>query len=217
MAEKLTNEKAKFFITTNRIEAFSDGVFAIIITLLALELRIPKLSEDVPLLTNLRELARISPKFISFILSFLFLAIFWVNHHQLYYSLKETDRSLLWYNIHALFWMCLIPFPTAMIGSHPTMPIAFMFLAFVLMMATFASYLMRRYAYFKADLLHENISNKSLSIIMRKNLAGVVLYLGAIVAAAFSVYISAIIFIIVLGMFFIPDSIELRQKRRQRI
>ncbi len=134
-------------IPSTRIEAFSDGVFAIILTLLVWQLRVPYLTENATLGKNLGQLAYIVPKFISFVLSFVFVAIFWVNHHQLYHTVKTADRALLWHNMHLLFWLCVIPFPTAILGDHPAMPLAAMCLGFVLMMAGLTAYIMRKHYY----------------------------------------------------------------------
>jgi uncharacterized membrane protein len=201
-----------FFISTNRIETFSDGVFAIVITLLAFQFKIPKFTHEATIQQNLHELLKLSPHFISFVFSFLFVAVFWVNHHQLFHTLKEANRKLLWYNTHLLFWITIIPFPTAMVGDHPDIPIATMSLAFVLMMASLAAYIVRRYSYFKALLVDESLSDDSVKDGLTKNLAAIILNFSAIPIALYSVKICYIIFIVVLALFIIPQKLERKSK-----
>ena len=204
--------KRIFTISTSRIEAFSDGVFAIVITLLAFQFKVPKFTEEATIQQNLRELLKLSPHFIGFVFSFLFVAVFWINHHQLFHTIKEADRKLLWYNIHLLFWITIIPFPTAMVGDHPDIPLAAMSLAFVLMMASLAAYIVRRYSYFRASLVDESLSIDSIKDGLNKNLTAIILNFAAILIAPYSVKICYIIFIIVLALFIIPQKLERKPK-----
>ncbi len=205
-------ENRSFFISTSRIEAFSDGVFAIVITLLAFQFKVPKFTSEASIQQNFQELLKLSPHFIGFIFSFLFVAVFWVNHHQLFHTLKEADRKLLWYNIHLLFWITIIPFPTAMVGDHPDIPAAAMSLAFVLMMASLAAYFVRRYSYFRASLVDENLSKDSIKDGLTKNVIAIILNFAAILIAPYSVKVCYIIFIIVLALFIIPQKLERKSK-----
>ena len=197
-----------FFISTARIEAFSDGVFAIVITLLAFQFKVPKFSHDADLHTNFSELLKILPNLIGFIFSFFFVAVFWVNHHQLYHSIKEANSTLLWYNIHLLFWITMLPFPIAMIGDNPHMPIAAMSLGIVLLMCSFAAYLVRRYSHFTAKLVNEVLSEESIHGGIKINIIAMFLNMIAIAAAIFSVYIAYVIFFIILVLFTIPLKLE---------
>ncbi|MBI5019958.1 MAG: DUF1211 domain-containing protein [Ignavibacteriales bacterium] len=95
----------------NRLEAFSDGVIAIIITIMVLELKIPHEPD-------IYELFHIFPKFLSYVLSFLYLAIYWNNHHHLLHTVHRVNGKILWANIHLLFWLSLIPFATAWSGEN---------------------------------------------------------------------------------------------------
>lgn len=103
----------------NRLEAFSDGMFAIILTILVLELKVPHL-EDGSLAAFSSAMAELAPKLISFAFSFFIIAIFWVNHHHLINQIEKVDTKLLWLNIGLLFFSCLFPFLTAFIGDYPT-------------------------------------------------------------------------------------------------
>ncbi|MBI3549236.1 MAG: DUF1211 domain-containing protein [Elusimicrobia bacterium] len=96
---------------TQRLEAFSDGVLAIIITIMVLELNAPK----GPALADLRPLL---PAFLSYLLSFVYLGIYWNNHHSLIAAARRVDGRVLWANLHLLFWLSLVPFATAWMGEH---------------------------------------------------------------------------------------------------
>jgi uncharacterized membrane protein len=127
-----------------RLETFSDGVFAIVITLLVLELRVPEVHGSNELVQALKDLL---PKFISFIVSFVYITIYWINHHQLFHMIKNTNRGLFWLN--SLFLMCLtfIPFPTALIGSYPMDPVAVIFYGLAMMATAVSFVLMKSYVF----------------------------------------------------------------------
>ena len=104
-----------------RLEAFSDGMFAIILTILVLELKVSHLESNT-LAVFASAMIQIAPKFLSFLFSFFILAIFWVNHHHVMHQVQKVDTKLLWLNIALLFFSCLFPFITAFIGDYPTNP-----------------------------------------------------------------------------------------------
>jgi uncharacterized membrane protein len=203
----------KYSIPTTRIEAFSDSVCAIVMTLLAFQFKMPAFTDGASMQKNFNELLMMSTHVISFIFSFIFVAVFWVNHHQLFHSIKEADRKLLWLNIHLLFWITIIPFPTNMVGEHPVVPLAAISLAFVLLMVSVASYLVRRYSFKQAALNHENSSARIIKEGIAQNLIAIVLNLIAILVAFFSVKISYIIFLIVLVIFSIPHRSETKHTK----
>src|SRR5436305_3353508 len=98
-------------MTKGRLEAFSDGVIAIIITIMVLELKVPHGDH----LTALRPLL---PVFLSYVLSFIYVAIYWNNHHHLFHSTKQVTGGILWANLHLLFWLSLFPFATGWMGEN---------------------------------------------------------------------------------------------------
>jgi uncharacterized membrane protein len=100
----------------DRLLAFSDGVIAIIITIMVLELKAPHGAEWADLL-------KLAPVFFSYVLSFTFVAIYWNNHHHLLYTLSRVNGTILWANLHLLFWLSLIPFATAWVGDNPFAPV----------------------------------------------------------------------------------------------
>ena len=98
-----------------RLEAFSDGVIAILITIMVLELRTPQGSDW-------ESLRAVLPVFLSYVLSFVFLGIYWANHHHMLHTVDRVDGKVLWANLHLLFWLSLVPFVTAWMGRCPTAP-----------------------------------------------------------------------------------------------
>lgn len=134
--------------TTDRLAAFSDGVFAIVITLLVLELRIPEVegphvSEEIK-----QGLLKLLPKFISFVVSFVYISIYWVNHHQLFDLLKKSDRGLFWLNSLFLMFLTFIPFPTALIGSYPREAVAVIFYGLAMFATAVSFVVMKAYIFY---------------------------------------------------------------------
>jgi uncharacterized membrane protein len=169
------NEEIRARMEKNRIEAFSDGVIAIVITLLVLELKVPHVTleaGEAPLRAALTELF---PKFSAYITSFIVLAVWWAAHHQLFSTLKHANRNLLWLNCLFLMWLCLLPFPAALIGDYPnTRTGAFLFGAIATLTAgTF--YWMRWYSC-RAKLLKPDVPKEAVRLMLRKSLLSPVLH-----------------------------------------
>src|SRR5579864_7031445 len=123
-------------MTTGRLEAFSDGVIAIIVTIMVLELRAPSQP-------TIAALLKVAPVFISYGLSFLVVAIMWVNHHHLIHSVHEVTARLLWSNLNLLFWMSLVPFVTDYLGKNYREPMAVALYGLDLTLCASAFYLLR--------------------------------------------------------------------------
>lgn len=195
-------------IPTNRIEAFSDGIIAIIITVMVFDLKLIEIPTEK---TVWSELVKLTPKFISYAISFLMLSIMWVNHHQLFHQIKHTDRKLLWYSIHLLFWMSIIPFGTNFIGANPLLWQASFLYGIIFFMSALSFTLLRNYV-IKKDLLHDNISKEAHLKIRNKNRVALGIYLSASLLSVISVYISFVLFLIVPAMYFIPEKITHLEK-----
>lgn len=199
-----------FSIPTTRLENFSDGVFAIVLTLLAFQFKVPAFKDDASFDHNLFELYKLIPFTIGFVFSFIFIAVFWVNHHHLYHTIKEANSTLLWYNVHSLFWITLIPSAIAIVDNHPLVALSAICLGGVLFMASLATYLLLRYSYVKSRLVDESLSYESIRRGLGKNLSAIIITFLGIIAAFFSVYISYIIYSVVLIIFMIPHKMEKR-------
>lgn len=201
-----------FILSTTRLENFSDGVFAIILTLLAFQFKIPKFTEGIGLMYNFSELLTIAPYLLGFIFSFFFIAVFWVNHHSLYHAVKEVNIVLIWYNIHSLFWISMIPFAIAMVGNHPQLSISAISLGIVLFMASLAAFLLFRYCYIKSKLVDETLSSESIDKGNVRNIAAIlVTFLGILVAFKW-VYLSYCVYFAVIIIFVIPLKMEKKMR-----
>jgi uncharacterized membrane protein len=194
--------------STTRIEAFSDGVIAIIITIMVLELKVPELAEQFTREAFLQAAAHLAPRLIAYAMSFVIVAIFWVNHHNFYHALVKSDGKLLWYNNFLLFWLSLIPFGTAFLGEHPMQMEAIMAFGFIMFMAGVSFPLMGYYAMFKADLIEEYYTPKMRRQVFLIALPGVILYAISILAAPYNVWVSWGIFFIVPSYYFMPIRID---------
>ncbi|HQD57151.1 MAG TPA: TMEM175 family protein, partial [Candidatus Competibacteraceae bacterium] len=120
-----------------RLEAFSDGVLAIIITIMVLELKVPH-GADFEALTPLM------PVFLSYVLSFIYVGIYWSNHHHLLHAAQRVSGGVLWANLNLLFWLSLFPFATAWMGENHFAPLPSAVYGFVLLMAAIAYYILER-------------------------------------------------------------------------
>ncbi|MEO8512865.1 MAG: TMEM175 family protein [Ignavibacteria bacterium] len=182
-------------MTKNRLEAFSDGVIAIIITIMVLELKVPHG-------TDLASLQPVLPFFVAYILSFIYLGIYWNNHHHMLHTVKFVSGGILWANLHLLFWLSLIPFTTGWMAENhfATMPIALY--GVNLLMAAISYFILQTMIlkiHGPASLLKKAIG------IDTKGKVSPILYIAAIVLAFVNPWISAGIYIFVALMWLVPD------------
>ena len=185
----------------NRLEAFSDGVLAIVSTLLVLELKIPILQDVFSRQEAWNALHLLLPKFGSFILSFTYIAVFWVNHHHFFDLIVDVNPGLLWLNNLLLLFLCFIPFPTGFIGEYPANPVALGLFAVILMGAGLVFTWMWDYAY-RRGLMKPSVRREAAQEAVRKGLLGPPLY-GAAAAGAFvAPWIAWGVFAAVLVFFF---------------
>jgi len=186
-------------LAKNRIEAFSDGVIAIIITIMAFDLKLQELPAPFTHADVWKTMLGVVPKLLSYSLSFIVLAIMWLNHHSMFDRLPHSTSKLVWYNMFLLFAMSLIPMPTAFLAAHPTLPQAVMFYGFVLFLNSLGFYLLRRYVEVEAQLLPYN------RLVQRSNLVSTLLYFSSIPLAFVSIYLPFLIFIGIPVWYFLPD------------
>lgn len=133
----LFNKFHHWKLNKSRTEAFSDGVFAIIITLLILEIKLPPLKDPKSTSELLWMLKELAPKIISWAVSFFFVAVFWVQHHNLLRIAEKIDYGFVWLNMILLFFICFLPFPTALMGDYPHNRIAVLLFGAVSTCASF--------------------------------------------------------------------------------
>ena len=183
-------------MTTGRLEAFSDGVIAIIVTIMVLELRAPAQP-------TFAALAKVAPVFLSYGLSFLVVAIMWVNHHHLIHAVHHATARLLWSNLNLLFWMSLVPFVTDFLGKNYRQPMAVALYGLDLSLCGMAFYLLR------LELVDQDRHDGNLADyharIQRKNLFSTFLYLLSAPLAYLSIYASFFIFALIPATYFLPE------------
>ena len=183
-------------IGTNRIEAFSDGVIAIILTVMVLELKVPTAA-------TIPALKAVVPTLLSYALSFLIVAIMWVNHHHMMHLAKHAGARLLWANNNLLFWMSLIPFVTAFLGQSRGAPLAVAAYGVVL---TFSAV---GFTVLRLAIVHHHPPHASAidhhRRVMLKNMWANMLYASSIPMAFLHTYVSYFIFLLIPAMYFLPE------------
>lgn len=184
-----------------RIEAFSDGVFAIIVTLLVLELKVPELHDHASAGELARQLVALLPKYLSWLISFIIVCKFWLNHHHILGLARHADYGMVWLN--SIFLMCqsFVPFPTAMMGEYPGNPLAVSFFGVVMAVNTLLFMILQ--AHIVRCLVKPELAATQDPHIVRKSFVGPFFYLlGASLAwrsvhLAFAVYLLTPLFFIV--------------------
>jgi TMEM175 potassium channel family protein len=179
----------------NRLEAFSDGVIAIIITIMVLELKVPH-GEDIQTLLPL------IPVFLSYVLSFVYLGIYWNNHHHMLHAVQTVTGSMLWANLHLLFWLSLIPFATGWLGENHFASAPSALYGFVLLMAGIAYLILQRLII--ASQGPDSIVKKAIGNDWKGKLSAV-LYAVAILFAFWWDWISLALYVVVALLWLIPD------------
>lgn len=177
-----------------RLEAFSDGVLAIIITIMVLEMKAP---ED----TTLRALLPVLPLFLSYVLSFIYVAIYWVNHHHLLQAARQISTGVLWANIHLLFWLSLVPFVTSWLGENHLEPVPVAFYGSVLFLCAVAYRLLER------TLIRSHDARAPIARTLdngRREKLSMLLYLFSIPMAFVHIAISIACYVIVAVIFAVP-------------
>ncbi len=182
-------------MSKSRLEAFSDGVLAILITIMVLELKVPHGS-------SYEDLRRLFPIFFSYLLSFIYLGVYWNNHHHLLQAIKHINGKILWANLNLLFWLSLIPFTTAWIGHYGNEPFPVMLYGCNLLCAGFSFFFLT-----KALISHEGCDSTLARAVGhdRKGLISQICYATAIPLAFLSVKISYSLYILVTLIWLIPD------------
>jgi uncharacterized membrane protein len=186
----------------NRLEAFSDGVLAIIITIMVLELHIPHPTEQRPHPNELSDLKSLLPVFLTYVLSFIYLGIYWNNHHHLLKAAHRVNAAMMWANLHLLFWLSLFPFVTGWMGENhfTTAPTALY--GAVMFMAAMAYYILQ--SVIVAEHGHDSKLARSIGRDFKGKISPV-LYLLAIGTAFLEPWISCLIYVLVALMWLIPD------------
>jgi uncharacterized membrane protein len=182
-------------VNKGRLEAFSDGVIAILITIMVLELKVPHEA-------GLDALIPLAPVFLSYVLSFVYLGIYWNNHHHLLQAIKHVDGRVLWANLHLLFWLSLVPFMTGWTGENKFAPWPVALYGTVLLFAAIAYFLLTR------ALIALHGRESVLATALGRDFKGkvsVVIYAAAIPLAFLSSWLALGLYVLVAIIWLVPD------------
>ena len=180
---------------SNRLEAFSDGVIAIIITIMVLEMKAP---EEI----SLQALLPLLPVFISYLLSFIYLGMYWINHHHLLHNVERVNGKILWANLHLLFWLSLIPFATSWVGENHTNAAPVAFYGFLLLMCGIA------YLVLQTVIITQHDEDFILRKVVGKDIKGklsLVFYIIGILLSFLNPWLSISCYVIVAIIWIVPE------------
>ena len=179
----------------NRLEAFSDGVIAIIITIMVLEMRVPNGAD-------FSSLQPVLPVFLSYVLSFVYIGIYWNNHHHMLHTVRHVTGGILWANLHLLFWLSLFPFVTGWVGHNRLAPAPLALYGVVLLLAAIAYFIMQQVII--ASQGPGSILKRAIGRDLKGKISPV-LYAVAIPAALYRPEIAAGLYVFVALMWLVPD------------
>jgi uncharacterized membrane protein len=182
-------------MSRTRLEAFSDGVIAILITIMVLELKVPRGTTWAALVPSL-------PSFLTYLLSFIFLGIYWSNHHHMFHTVDRVDGRILWANLHLLFWLSLVPFVTGWMGENHFAPVPTAAYGVVLLLDAIS------YTILQSAIIARQGPHSKLAEAVRGDVKGkisVLLYVAAIPLAFVNQWISDAIYVTVALMWLVPD------------
>ncbi len=182
-------------MTKGRLEAFSDGVIAVLITIMVLEMK-------VPVGDRLEALAPVLPVFLSYALSFLYIGIYWNNHHHMLHTVRRVTGPMLWANLHLLFWLSLVPFTTHWMGTNHFAPVPTALYGAVLLLAAIAYFIVQQVI----------IASQGPESVLKRAVRGdwkgkssPIVYLAAIPLSFWSPYLAQSLYILVALVWLVPD------------
>jgi uncharacterized membrane protein len=188
-------EEGEGRVGKDRLAAFSDGVIAIIITIMVLELRLP---DD----AGVNALVTIAPSFVSYVLSFIYLGIYWNNHHHMLHTVSRVDGLILWANSHLLFWLSLVPAATGWLGRNFLAPVPTAVYGVTLLMPAIA------YVLLQMAIIHRQGAHSVLAKAVgndRKGKISPLLYISGIVLAFYQPWLSIALYVLVAAIWLVPD------------
>jgi uncharacterized membrane protein len=192
-----------------RMDAFTDGVFSIVATLLVLDIRLPEIKANHTQEELLMSLMKVAPSLVAFTFTFLSVMIYWINQDHFSSLLKGYTPRLKYLNLFFLFWICLIPFPTKLISEYPQEQVAIITYGITMLMVAASANLIGFYVSFNSELLPAKISMKARRKFAVRNASGIVIYVVAIAAAFLDVKISIGIYILTPLLYVLLPKFEL--------
>ena len=200
MSREIGNE-----ISKSRIEMLTDGIFAIVMTLIVLEIAVPQLTHSEVAAGELpKRLLELWPVIYSYALSFIILGFFWINHHDQFYYIKRANRVFVWITIFHLMFIAFIPFSTALLGEYTDQQISVVIYGINIAVAGFCGAVQWWYAAKGHRLIDPDLDPKFITIISRRGIIGIIIYLVAAALSFVSTTISLVLFIVIPVYYLIP-------------
>jgi len=190
----------------NRIEALSDGIFAVAMTLLIFEFHVPDLPHDAPNVKVLPALLHLWPKFVSYAVSFVSLGVFWVGHHNMYHAVRRADRSLLWLNIFFFMFVAFLPFSTSVLNAFPETEVAPLMFGANLTIIGWLLFFQWRYAVWQHGMLADFVSEPFRKVVQTRFLLYPVVATLTMFICFWSIPISLAVYMALLPLYMIPGS-----------
>ena len=203
----MTFDTTTFEIGKNRIEALSDGIFAIVMTLLILEIHVPNLPLNSPNVEVAPALLALWPKFVSYLVTFVSLGFFWVGHHIMYHAIRRADRTLLWLNIVFFMFVSLLPFSTSVLNAFPQAFIAPFIFGTNLAIIGWILFLQWQYANSRTDMLATFVSAEYRKSVRSRMLIVPVATTLTVFICFWSVGISLAIYLLLLPLYMLPGKL----------
>jgi len=203
----MTVDTTTFEIGKSRIEALSDGIFAIVMTLLILEIRVPNLPPNSPNVEVAPALFALWPKFMSYLVTFVSLGFFWVGHHIMYHAIRRADRTLLWLNICFFMFVSLLPFSTSVLNAFPQAFVAPFFFGANLAIIGWILFFQWQYANSQPDMLANFVSVQYRKSVRSRMLIVPVATTLTVFVCFWSVGISLAIYLLLLPLYMLPGKL----------
>ncbi len=201
-------------LTTSRIEALADGVFAVVMTLLVLDLKVPVVAGPDAAAELPGKLFELWPRLLSFALSFVIAGVYWVGHHNQYHFIRRSDRVLLWINILFLLCVAVIPFSTALLGEYPQQPIAVAIYGLNLILIGLVLYAHWWYATADYRLVDHDIDPHLVRVAKQRILIAPIAYALAILLSFVGTALSLTIYVLVPVLYIVPGAVDRHWHRR---
>ncbi|HMR98040.1 MAG TPA: TMEM175 family protein [Anaerolineales bacterium] len=196
-------------MSKNRLEVFSDGVFAIILTLLVLELHVPEVADHSSLSQYAQAMAPLIPKVVTMALTFVLICVHWVSHHYFFQQIERITIEFVWLNNLFLLWICFMPFPTALLGDHLTDQFPILVYAVNQLLAALTFFVIRTYTK-NHQLIVDDAAAKAMG--PRHSVPAIIILVLSILFAFVNAYLSLACFLLVPLLYFIPTVIQKKMR-----
>jgi uncharacterized membrane protein len=200
----MISESTRFELGKNRIEALSDGIFAIVMTLLILEFRVPELPHNAPNVQVLPALLNLWPKFATYVVTFVSLGVFWIGHHNMYHAIRRADRALLWLNILFFMFVSLLPFSMSVLNAFPQTQVAPLFFGANITLIGWLLFFQWAYADSRPDMIIASVSPEHRRFVKSRMFAVPVATMLTMLVAFWSVEISLVVYVSLLPLYMLP-------------